>query len=140
MSKNLKDEIFKDSPSGSIRSWTKKMIDEIKKGFGIGSGKSLMRDEVGKVLSKELGNGLLENSKESVEAFKKVKAELDYQRELDLIDDETYYGRLETIRDKYFAQGSENWVKYTAEVYKYQKALLESESENLSKIYDNVSD
>lgn len=124
----------------NIKAWAKDVIEEVKKAFGIGWGKSLMRDEVGKVLSNELGAGLKKNSKAALSAFKSVKAELDYERKLDLIDDETYYIKLEDLRDRYFKKGSENWVKYSAEIYDYQKKLLESETKNLKDIYDSVSE
>ena len=126
--------------SGGIKAWAESVIRQVKDAFGIGSGKSLMRDEVGKVLSKELGDGLAKNSKWAIDAFKSARTELDYQRKLDLINEETYYDNLEILRDRYFSQGSENWVKYTAEIYKYQKELLESETKNLTKIYDTVAD
>lgn len=126
--------------SSGIKAWAENVIAQVKTAFGIGSGKSLMRDEVGKVLSKELGDGLMKNSKWAISAFKSAKTELDYQRKLDLINEETYYDNLETLRDRYFSQGSENWVKYTAEIYKYQKELLENETKNLTDIYDTVAD
>lgn len=123
-----------------VTRWAKSLIDRVREALGINSGKSLMREEVGKVLSSELARGLAQNSKEAVAAFKLVKSELDYQRQLDLIDEATYYGNLEILRDKYFSTGSENWVKYTAEIYKYQKQLLENETKNLTEIYDTVAD
>jgi hypothetical protein len=43
--------------SSGIKAWAENVIAQVKTAFGIGSGKSLMRDEVGKVLSKELPNG-----------------------------------------------------------------------------------
>jgi len=140
LSKNLKDEIFGDSEDSVVKAWVKNIMDSVKEAFGIGSGKSIMRNEVGKVLSCELGDGLEENMKDVVKAFKSAKSELDYQRDLDLIDEAAYYDNLEILRDRYFAQGSDNWVKYTAEIYKYQKKLLDEETKNLTQIYDVVAD
>lgn len=123
-----------------IKAWAENVIEEVKKAFGIGSGKSPMRDEVGKVLSSQLGDGLKKNSKAALNAFKTVKAEIDYERKLDLLSDEEYYIKLEDLRDQYFQKGSENWVKYSAEIYAYQKELLENETKNLTQIYDTVSE
>lgn len=140
VNKNLRDELFSDRKTNAIKNWAREVIDEVKKVFGINSGKSLMREEVGKVLSSELGNGLSANMKEVVDAFKSAKTQLDYQRKLDLISDEKYYEGLEELRDRYFQQGTENWVKYTAEIYKYQKSVLENETKTITGIYDTVAD
>lgn len=140
VSKNLRDELFSDKKTAAIKNWARNVIQEVKNAFGLNSGKSLMREEVGKVLSAELGNGLSANLKEVVDAFKSAKTQLDYQRKLDLISDEKYYEGLEKLRDRYFQQGSENWVKYTAEIYEYQKGILESETQNITRIYDTVAD
>jgi len=136
----LKDELFSDKRTNVIKNWAKEVIGEVKKAFGLNSGKSLIREEVGKVLSSELGNGLTANMKEVVDAFKSAKTQLDYQRKLDLISEEQYYEGLEELRDRYFAAGSEEWAKYTVEIYKYQKSVLENETKTITQIYDTVAD
>ena len=64
---------------------------------------------------------------------------LKYQRDFDIISEEEYYRQLEILRDKYFTKGSENWVKYTKEIYEYQKKTLEVEKENILNLYDDIT-
>nr|MCR4693117.1 hypothetical protein [Bacillota bacterium] len=46
---------------------------------------------------------------------------------------------LERLRDRYFSKGTQNWVKYTAEIYEYQKKSLEQEKKNIISLYDDIS-
>ncbi|HAL63400.1 MAG TPA: hypothetical protein DCO93_03020, partial [Clostridiales bacterium] len=36
-------------------------------------------------------------------------------------------------------KGTQNWVKYTAEIYEYQKKSLEQEKKNIISLYDDIS-
>ncbi len=99
-----------------------------------------LANEAGKYLSMKFAEGLAENSKFATEAFEGMLEKLKYQRDFDIISEEDYYRKLEILRDKYFTQGTQNWVKYTEQIYEYQKSTLETEKKNIVGLYDEVAD
>lgn len=122
-----------------IRSWSKNLLSEIKSAFSLGTQNSSMRNEIGKYIALDISSGLAENNKHVVKAFLNVLDKLKYERSLDLISEDEYYTQLERLRDRYFAKGTQNWLKYTAEIYQYQKKSLEQEKENIVSMYDDIS-
>ena len=122
-----------------IRRWAAGVLDEIKAAFGIHSPSSVMRDEVGKNLALGVAEGLYENDKEVVKQFKLMLDKLKYKRDTDIISEDQYYRELEGLRDRYFAVGTQQWQKYTAEIYKHQKSVLEDERKYIETMYDEVS-
>ncbi|MCR4718359.1 MAG: hypothetical protein K5768_01865 [Firmicutes bacterium] len=122
-----------------IRSWSKNLLSEIKSTLSLGTQNSSVRNEVGKYIALDISSGLAENNKEVVKAFLNVLDKLKYERSLDLISEDEYYTQLERLRNRYFAKGTQNWLKYTAEIYTYQKKSLEQEKENIVSMYDDIS-
>jgi hypothetical protein len=122
-----------------IRSWSKNLLSEIKSAFSLGTQNSALKNEIGKYIALDISSGLAENNKAVVKAFSNVLDKLKYERSLDLISEDEYYTQLEKLRDKYFAKGTKNWLKYTAEIYLYQKKSLEQEKENIVSMYDDIS-
>ncbi len=96
--------------------------------------------EIGSYLSLNVAQGLRENDKYVVEAFKAMLEKLKYQRDFDIISEAEYYEKLEKLRDKYFSKGTQNWVKYTEEIYAYQKEVLETEKKNITELYGEIAD
>jgi len=97
-----------------------------------------IRDEVGALIPAGIASGIEENSKETVKAFNKVLSSIEYQRRMDIISEEEYYTALESLRDSYFAKGSDKWLYYTAEIYEYQKKMLEQEKKRYEETYDEI--
>lgn len=97
-------------------------------------------EQIGKYLSMGIAGGLTDNSKEAVRAFRGFYEKLKYQRDFDLISEEEYYKELEALRDRYFAVGTENWVRYTEKIYSYQKKTIENEKKEIKGLYDDVAD
>lgn len=61
-----------------------------------------------------------------IESFNKVKATLDHKREMDIVDEEYYYNRLEELYKKYFSNKTkylEQNRQYEEEVYKGRNQL-----------------
>lgn len=77
------------------------------------------------------GGGLIPNDKYTVKAFNSMKKRLDSERNLNLISEEEYYKNLASLRDSYFAVGTEGWHKYTAEIYKHNQDLSEKQQKEL---------
>lgn len=83
------------------------------------------------------GGGLIPNDKYTVKAFNSMKKRLDSERNLNLISEEEYYKNLVSLRDSYFAVGTEGWHKYTAEIYKHNQELSEKQQKELEKQLEN---
>ncbi len=92
-------------------------------------------------------------AEKDLETYKDLKAELDHEMAMDLIDQETYYNQLQKLRDQYLTDDDnlDEYRKVTEELYQYDQELAEAEqklweeqSETLLSEYesrlDSVSD
>lgn len=123
-----------------IKGWAKNVLSEIKTALSLGTENSQIKNEVGKYLATDTASGLYENSKAVTKAFSQMLEKLNYQRDFDLISEDEYYVKLEQLRDRYFSKGTQNWVKYTAQIYEYQKKALEQEKSSIIWLYDDISE
>lgn len=114
------------------------LVNKLKETLGIFGGNNAIRDEVGALIPAGIASGIEENSKDTVKAFNQLFASIEYQRKMDIINDEEYYTALESLRDRYFAKGSDKWLYYTAEIYEYQKKMLEQEKKRYEETYDEI--
>lgn len=96
-------------------------------------------EEVGRYLGEGIAGGLSDSSKIATKAFNGFYERLKYQRDFDLISEEEYYARLEQLRDRYFAKGTDNWVKYTKQIYAYQEKIIKEEKKEIEGLYDDIS-
>lgn len=92
--------------------------------------------KLGEYLAINVGKGLEESDKNVVKAFEGLYEKLRYQRDFDLISEADYYRNLENLRDQYFKKGSKEWVKYTLEIFEYQKEQYEEEQKNIAKLLE----
>ncbi len=97
-------------------------------------------EEIAKHIGSAMFGKLADSSRNATKTFNGFYERLRYQREFDLISEEEYYNRLEQLRDRYFAKGTDNWVKYTKTLYKYQEKLLEAEKKEYRNLYDDIAD
>lgn len=97
-------------------------------------------DEILKYIGSGMLGKLADSSRDATKAFNGFYERLRYQRQFDLISEEEYYNRLEQLRDRYFAEGTDNWVKYTKEIYKYQEKIIETQKKEYQNLYDDVAD
>lgn len=79
-------------------------------------------------------------SRQATKAFNGFYERLKYQRDFDLISEDEYYSRLEQLRDRYFAKGTDNWVKYTRQIYTYQEKIIKEEKKEIENMYDEMTD
>lgn len=96
--------------------------------------------EVGKYLAQNIYGGFAKENKYVIEAFNAMLEKIEYQRDMDIIDEAEYYRQMEALRDQYFSIGSKSWVKYTEKIYSYQKKALADEMKTISKLYDSIAD
>lgn len=91
-------------------------------------------EEAGKYLGTGIYGGLQDSSKEANKIFAGFYERLKYQRDFNLISEEEYYLRLEKLRDRYFGKGTDNWIKYTKEIYKYQERIIEEQKKEEERL------
>lgn len=127
--KNVKPYI--DRLSASIPEWARKVL-------GIHSPATAMID-VFQYVPLGAAKGIEKTSDAAVKAFQNMLEKLQYQRDFDIINDDEYYTELEKLRDKYFKVGTSEWLRYTKEIYKYQKSALDAQKREIEKLYDDIS-
>lgn len=139
---NLQNGILSKTSSvmASVKKWCGSLVDGIKGFLGIHSPSAVMRDEVGKYVSLGVAEGITKNSSSVTDAFKSLLDKLDYQRKFDLISEEEYYEKLESLRNGYLASGTEEWLDYTAKIYDYRKKQLEETKKAYKTAYDGIFD
>lgn len=71
-------------------------------------------------------NSLAKTNTKVVQAFKTRYEAIGYQLKYGLITEEEYYDKLAKIRDIYFSRNSQEWHKYTAEIYDYKVGVMEN--------------
>lgn len=130
---------FTSELKNRIKGWAKTVIKEMKNALSLGTQNSELKNEVGKYIALDTASGLTENGKWVVKAFTAMLEKLKYERKFDLISEDEYYAGLERLRDRYFKKGTQNWVKYTQEIYAYQKKALEQEKESIVSLYGDIS-
>ena len=99
---------------------------------------------IGEEAARYIGTAMLgklaDSSREATKTFNGFYERLRYQREFDLISEEEYFTRLETLRDSYLQKGTDNWIKYTKMIYAYQEKVIEAEKKEYKSLYDDISD
>lgn len=94
-------------------------------------------EEMAESYDKGYMNSLYKTNASVVKAFKTRYEAIGYQLKYGLITEEEYYNKLEEIRDRYFSKNSQEWHKYTAEIYEYKVGVLQSYKE---AVEDNLND
>lgn len=96
-------------------------------------------EKIGETVAKAYDKGFTDRLRKAntsiVKAFNERYKAINYQHEFGLISDEEYYKKLENARDKYFSRDTQEWHKYTEEIFSYRKAAL---SEYQSYVEENL--
>ena len=135
-------EIGMDDETGTLYKQTEDMakgvVETAEDALGIASPSKVMRDEVGAMIMAGMAEGIQENSKETVDAFKKNLDNIQSLRDFDIINEDQYYERLEKLRDEYFAVGTKEWLDYTLKIYDYQKKAVEDQKKTIESMYNDI--
>ena len=149
-----------------IKSFAHTITQGIKDFFGIKSPSRVMRDEVGKMIVAGVGVGISDNERLAISSMENVCVKLEKVSEdaaknaeelekkrrsrelknlknsldLNLITEQDYYERLKQYRDKYFAQGTDDWYSYTEEIAKYNKKLSDNAVEEQKKAVEKITE
>lgn len=68
------------------------------------------------------------------------RKDLKYNLDMNYITEKDYYDGLETLRDTYFAEGTEEWRKYTVEIYNFNKKQFEAIKKDIDSTFKAISD
>lgn len=108
-------------------------------------------ERIGEQVASAYDKGLTQKLKKAnasiVKAFNERYKAIGYQHEYGLITTEEYYKKLEQARNMYFSRDTQEWHKYTQEIFDYRKSALsdyqkyvEENIEELLKTIDKSKD
>ena len=87
-------------------------------------------EELGEVVADAMNRGYMNRLRKShvsvTRAFQEQYTSIGYQLQFGLIAEEEYFEKLAAIRDRYFSKNTQEWYKYTAEIYDYKVKVLET--------------
>ncbi|MBQ7793228.1 MAG: hypothetical protein IJ366_01790 [Clostridia bacterium] len=82
--------------------------------------------------------------RENVEKIKELRAEelkcLEISYEMGVISTEDYFSQLQDYRDRYFEQGSVEWLEFTAEILQHNKNLADEQEKALLKACETTAE
>ncbi len=97
-------------------------------------------EQVAEAYDKGYLNSLVKANAKVVKAFKQRYEAIGYQLKYGLITEEEYYDKLASIRDRYFSRNTQEWHKYTEEIYDYKIGELnnykKAVEDNLNEILE----
>ena len=134
-------DVLKDSEKTVLKQIEKVGVNiksKLRETFGLSGSNDVLREEVNSLIPEGYAGGILKLGQKPIKAFKDALKTVQYQRDMDIISEEEYYAALESLRDKYFMKNSDMWIEYTAEIYTYQKKLLEEEKKRYEETYDEI--
>lgn len=90
-------------------------------------------EELGEQIAEYMNRGYLNSLRKSnvhvTRAFQERYTAIGYQLQFGIISEEEYFDKLAQIRDRFFAKDTQEWYKYTAEIYNHKvNALTEYEA------------
>ena len=99
------------------------------------------------LLNKQLVGGAKSTAKAEKDVAKEIEQardkrfkDLKFNLDMGYITEKQYYTGLETLRDTYFTQGSDDWQKYTLEIYNYQKETYEKVEKDVKDTFAKIAD
>lgn len=85
-------------------------------------------EDFGRQMAESYDKGYLESLRKAntkvTQAFKTRYEAIGYQLKYGLITEEEYYDKLEKVRDMYFSRDTQEWHKYTQEIFDYKVGAL----------------
>ena len=100
---------------------------------GVGAGRSISSG------ARTASKATKEASREIEDEFNKRLKNLKFNLDMGRITEQKYYEELELLRDTYFAEGTEEWQRYTLEIYNYQKKTFENVKKDIESLIGEIS-
>lgn len=108
------------------------------------------KSEKAQIIAEEEARRKKKANDEYLESLKKAAEKENEQRErdfdnlkkaldLELITEEEYYTGVKNLRNKYFYEGSDEWKKYTYEIAKWQKSVVDKQKEAIKSAYEDMA-
>ena len=138
--KKVEKEIKKETEATvkHVENASKTIKTKVKETFGSSASGDTHKYSVSEIVSDGMSSGIIKSSKKATSAFNDAFKAVKHQRDMDIINEEQYYEKMEELRDKYFVKGSDKWIEYTAKIYTYQKELLEKEKKQYEETYEEI--
>lgn len=99
-------------------------------------------EELGRQMAESYDKGYLESLKKAntkvTQAFKTRYEAIGYQLKYGLITEEEYYDKLAKIRDMYFSRDTQEWHRYTEEIFDYKVGALNDYKEAVEKNLEEI--
>ena len=101
-------------------------------------------EELGEQIAEYMNRGYLNSLKKSnvhvTRAFQERYKAIGYQLQFGIISEEEYFDKLAQIRDRFFAKDTQEWYKYTAEIYDYKVSALKEYEEAVEQHLKELAD
>ena len=81
-----------------------------------------------------------EESEQKLKVYEAEHKKIEILHDFGIDDEETYYKKLEYLRDNYLTKNSDKWIEVTQDLYDYQEGQLEEHRDKVEEIYDDIAD
>lgn len=81
-----------------------------------------------------------EESEQKLKVYEAEHKKIEMLHDFGIDDEETYYKKLEYLRDNYLTENSDKWIEITQDLYDYQEGQLEEHRDKVEEIYDDIAD
>lgn len=81
-----------------------------------------------------------EESEQKLKVYEAEHKKIEMLHDFGIDDEETYYKKLEYLRDNYLTKNSDKWIEVTQDLYDYQEGQLEEHRDKVEDIYDDIAD
>ena len=81
-----------------------------------------------------------EESEQKLKVYEAEHKKIEMLHDFGIDDEETYYKKLEYLRDNYLTKNSDKWIEVTQDLYDYQEGQLEEHRDKVEEIYDDIAD
>lgn len=130
-------EIGLEDEAPELNKTAKETAQDMNKSFAdtLSKGMNTIRSEIASITG-----AIKEEAEKNVKAFDAELKKIEMLRDFGIDDEETYYRKLEFLRDNYLTKYSDKWIDITQELYDYQEAQLEEHRDNIEDVYDDIAD
>lgn len=130
-------EIGLEDEAPELNKTAKETAQGMNKSFAdtLSHGMNTIRSEIASITG-----AIKEEAEKNVKAFDAELKKIEMLRDFGIDDEETYYRKLEFLRDNYLTKNSDKWIDITQELYDYQEAQLEEHRDNIEDVYDDIAD
>ncbi|MCM1335837.1 MAG: phage tail tape measure protein, partial [Bacteroides sp.] len=113
-------------------------VGEYLKNTATGGSSSTSGTSSGSTPSQKEETETTEEERRKAEYDRKLK-NLNYQRDMDMIDEDEYYEWFGKLRDEYLAEGSDEWRSANVDIHRYEKSKAEAAEKEAESAAGNAA-